>query len=172
MSPSLGGGSNPLLCNCWLVRNKSFRDDDGEIWWLVMMTDGWRQTLADHSHLVGEAYKSLASQQILPVGPPRRHLLRLQFCKTWLLFHRKKGKKWSPRTSICSRSPVSHVIHPWRFSKRVCKKADIISCIYNSLGQKIKILDLGFALHRAVLYRFFCMFFTVFSSWDYFSLIE
>merc|ERR1719239_8411 len=38
----------------------------------VMVTDGWQQMLADHSHLVGEAYKSLASQQILPVGPPRK----------------------------------------------------------------------------------------------------
>ena len=37
----------------------------------VMVTDGWHQMLAEHSHLVGEAYKSLASQQILPVGPPR-----------------------------------------------------------------------------------------------------
>jgi len=38
----------------------------------VMATDGWQQLLASHSHLVGEAYKSLASQQILPVGPPRK----------------------------------------------------------------------------------------------------
>merc|ERR550534_759020 len=38
----------------------------------VMVTDGWQQLLASHSHLVGEAYKSLASQQILPVGPPRK----------------------------------------------------------------------------------------------------
>merc|ERR1719282_516487 len=38
----------------------------------VMATDGWQQLLASYSHLVGEAYKSLASQQILPVGPPRK----------------------------------------------------------------------------------------------------
>ena len=50
----------------------------------VMVTDGWQQMLAEHSHLVGEAYKSLASQQILPVGPPRWHFIDTYFDLSYL----------------------------------------------------------------------------------------
>jgi len=38
----------------------------------VMGTEGWRRMLAAHPALVNEAYRRLASQQALPMGPPRR----------------------------------------------------------------------------------------------------
>ena len=38
----------------------------------VMGTEGWRRMQAAHPALVNEAYQRLASQQALPMGPPRR----------------------------------------------------------------------------------------------------
>jgi len=40
----------------------------------VMETSGWKQMVASHPHLIAEAFKALASQQIPPMGPPRKKL--------------------------------------------------------------------------------------------------
>jgi len=40
----------------------------------VMETAGWKQMVASHPHLIAEAFKALASQQIPPMGPPRKKL--------------------------------------------------------------------------------------------------
>jgi len=38
----------------------------------VMETGSWKQMVASHPHLIAEAFKALASQQIPPMGPPRK----------------------------------------------------------------------------------------------------
>jgi len=40
----------------------------------VMETGGWKQMVGSHPHLIAEAFKALASQQIPPMGPPRKKL--------------------------------------------------------------------------------------------------
>ena len=40
----------------------------------VMETAGWKQMVVSHPHLIAEAFKALASQQIPPMGPPRKKL--------------------------------------------------------------------------------------------------
>jgi len=40
----------------------------------VMETPGWKQMVSSHPHLIAEAFKALASQQIPPMGPPRKKL--------------------------------------------------------------------------------------------------
>jgi len=40
----------------------------------VMETSGWKQMVANNPHLIAEAFKALASQQIPPMGPPRKKL--------------------------------------------------------------------------------------------------
>ena len=41
----------------------------------VMETAGWKQMVGSHPHLIAEAFKALASQQIPPMGPPRKKLI-------------------------------------------------------------------------------------------------
>jgi len=38
----------------------------------VMETGSWKQMVASHPHLIAEAFKALASQQIPPMGPLRK----------------------------------------------------------------------------------------------------
>lgn len=38
----------------------------------VMETVSWKQMVASHPHLIAEAFKALASQQMPPMGPPRK----------------------------------------------------------------------------------------------------
>ncbi|XP_023336912.1 speckle-type POZ protein A [Eurytemora carolleeae] len=38
----------------------------------VMETGSWKQMVGSHPHLIAEAFKALASQQIPPMGPPRK----------------------------------------------------------------------------------------------------
>jgi len=40
----------------------------------VMETSGWKQMVSTHPHLIAEAFKALASQQIPPMGPPRKKI--------------------------------------------------------------------------------------------------
>jgi len=40
----------------------------------VMETPGWKQMVTSNPHLVAEAFKALATQQIPPIGPPRKKL--------------------------------------------------------------------------------------------------
>merc|ERR1719273_1754803 len=40
----------------------------------VMETSGWKEMVKSHPHLIAEAFKALASQQIPPMGPPRKKL--------------------------------------------------------------------------------------------------
>ena len=40
----------------------------------VMETSGWKQMVGSHPHLIAEAFKALASQQIPPMGPPRKKI--------------------------------------------------------------------------------------------------
>lgn len=40
----------------------------------MVETAGWKQMVATHPHLIAEAFKALASQQIPPMGPPRKKL--------------------------------------------------------------------------------------------------
>ena len=40
----------------------------------VMETSGWKQMVSSNPHLVAEAFKALATQQIPPMGPPRKKL--------------------------------------------------------------------------------------------------
>jgi speckle-type POZ protein len=40
----------------------------------VMETLGWKEMVKSHPHLIAEAFKALASQQIPPMGPPRKKL--------------------------------------------------------------------------------------------------
>ncbi|XP_054726822.1 protein roadkill [Anastrepha obliqua] len=40
----------------------------------VMETTGWQSMIATHSHLIAEAFRALATQQIPPIGPPRKRV--------------------------------------------------------------------------------------------------
>jgi len=40
----------------------------------VMDTPGWKQMVNTNPHLVAEAFRALATQQIPPMGPPRKKL--------------------------------------------------------------------------------------------------
>ena len=40
----------------------------------VMDTPGWKQMVSSNPHLVAEAFRALATQQIPPMGPPRKKL--------------------------------------------------------------------------------------------------
>ena len=40
----------------------------------VMDTAGWKQMVSSNPHLVAEAFRALATQQIPPMGPPRKKL--------------------------------------------------------------------------------------------------
>merc|ERR1719429_510159 len=40
----------------------------------VMETAGWKQMVSSNPHLIAEAFKALATQQIPPMGPPRKKL--------------------------------------------------------------------------------------------------
>ncbi|XP_036327205.1 speckle-type POZ protein isoform X2 [Rhagoletis pomonella] len=40
----------------------------------VMETSGWQSMIATHSHLIAEAFRALATQQIPPIGPPRKRV--------------------------------------------------------------------------------------------------
>ena len=40
----------------------------------VMETPGWKEMVSSNPHLVAEAFKALATQQIPPIGPPRKKL--------------------------------------------------------------------------------------------------
>lgn len=37
-------------------------------------TLGWKNMIASHPHLIAEAYGALATQQIPPIGPPRKRV--------------------------------------------------------------------------------------------------
>ena len=58
----------------------------------VMETAGWKQMVSSNPHLIAEAFKALATQQIPPMGPPRKKLkwsrklhgkIRLKKKTTW-----------------------------------------------------------------------------------------
>ncbi|XP_032295119.1 protein roadkill isoform X1 [Drosophila virilis] len=40
----------------------------------VMETTGWQNMITTHSHLIAEAFRALATQQIPPIGPPRKRV--------------------------------------------------------------------------------------------------
>lgn len=40
----------------------------------VTETLGWKNMIASHPHLIAEAYGALATQQIPPIGPPRKRV--------------------------------------------------------------------------------------------------
>ncbi|XP_033163717.1 protein roadkill isoform X1 [Drosophila mauritiana] len=40
----------------------------------VMETSGWQNMITTHSHLIAEAFRALATQQIPPIGPPRKRV--------------------------------------------------------------------------------------------------
>ncbi|XP_065577159.1 speckle-type POZ protein B-like isoform X2 [Artemia franciscana] len=40
----------------------------------VMETSGWKSMIQTHPHLIAEAFRALATQQIPPIGPPRKRL--------------------------------------------------------------------------------------------------
>uniref|UniRef100_A0A182QDU4 BTB domain-containing protein n=1 Tax=Anopheles farauti TaxID=69004 RepID=A0A182QDU4_9DIPT len=40
----------------------------------VVETVGWKNMVATHPHLLNEAYRALATQQIPPIGPPRKRV--------------------------------------------------------------------------------------------------
>ncbi len=40
----------------------------------VMETSGWKQMVSSNPHLIAEAFRALATQQIPPMGPPRKKL--------------------------------------------------------------------------------------------------
>lgn len=40
----------------------------------VMETPGWKQMITRQPHLVAEAFKALATQQVPPIGPPRKRI--------------------------------------------------------------------------------------------------
>ncbi|CAB3365355.1 speckle-type POZ protein B isoform X4 [Cloeon dipterum] len=40
----------------------------------VMETQGWKSMVQSHPHLIAEAFRSLATQQIPPIGPPRKRV--------------------------------------------------------------------------------------------------
>ena len=40
----------------------------------VMETAGWKSMIQSHPHLIAEAFRALATQQIPPIGPPRKRI--------------------------------------------------------------------------------------------------
>ncbi|KAG8330831.1 hypothetical protein J6590_054121 [Homalodisca vitripennis] len=40
----------------------------------IMETGGWRAMIHSHPHLIAEAFRALATQQIPPIGPPRKRV--------------------------------------------------------------------------------------------------
>lgn len=40
----------------------------------VMETTGWKQMITRQPHLIAEAFRALATQQVPPIGPPRKRL--------------------------------------------------------------------------------------------------
>jgi len=40
----------------------------------VMETAGWKSMVHSHPHLIAEAFRALATQQIPPIGPPRKRI--------------------------------------------------------------------------------------------------
>lgn len=40
----------------------------------VMETAAWKSMISTHPHLIGEAFRALATQQIPPIGPPRKRV--------------------------------------------------------------------------------------------------
>ena len=40
----------------------------------VMETVGWKSMIKSHPHLIAEAFRALATQQIPPIGPPRKRI--------------------------------------------------------------------------------------------------
>jgi len=40
----------------------------------IMETVGWKNMIATHPHLIAEAFRALATQQIPPIGPPRKRV--------------------------------------------------------------------------------------------------
>lgn len=40
----------------------------------VMETAGWKSMINSHPHLIAEAFRALATQQIPPIGPPRKRV--------------------------------------------------------------------------------------------------
>lgn len=40
----------------------------------VMETSGWKSMIMSHPHLIAEAFRALATQQIPPIGPPRKRV--------------------------------------------------------------------------------------------------
>ncbi|XP_014670983.1 PREDICTED: speckle-type POZ protein-like, partial [Priapulus caudatus] len=40
----------------------------------VIETHGWKQMIQSHPHLIAEVFRALASQQLPPLGPPRKRL--------------------------------------------------------------------------------------------------
>lgn len=39
-----------------------------------MDTNGWKVMIHSHPHLVAEAFRALATQQMPPIGPPRKRI--------------------------------------------------------------------------------------------------
>lgn len=40
----------------------------------VMETAAWKSMISTHPHLIGEAFRALATQQVPPIGPPRKRV--------------------------------------------------------------------------------------------------
>jgi len=40
----------------------------------VMETQGWKTMINRQPHLIAEAFRALATQQIPPIGPPRKRI--------------------------------------------------------------------------------------------------
>lgn len=40
----------------------------------VMETIGFKSMITTHSHLIAEVFRALATQQIPPIGPPRKRV--------------------------------------------------------------------------------------------------
>jgi len=40
----------------------------------VMETQGWKTMITRQPHLIAEAFRALATQQIPPIGPPRKRI--------------------------------------------------------------------------------------------------
>ena len=55
-----------VCCSC-IINNHSHATD-------VMETQGWKTMITQQPHLIAEAFKALATQQIPPIGPPRKRI--------------------------------------------------------------------------------------------------
>lgn len=47
-----------------------------------METTGWKQMITRQPHLIAEAFKALATQQVPPIGPPRKRLKQIAITQT------------------------------------------------------------------------------------------